>query len=109
MKKILIAFMAVVFVMTSVLPTMAHPPKKTNIHRGNYRRQFYSRRRSERHFGRRPCNQRAYYDYDIRATRHTIHELTDLIYDLKTLKRALDGRDRSHNRNRRHGHDRYWR
>jgi hypothetical protein len=107
MKKILIALMAVFFVMISVLPTMAYPHKKVNGYRGSYRRQFNNRRgfrgRQDvfyRH-RERPCKQMVYYDYDIRATRRTIRELTHLIYDLKTLKRVLDGSYHGRDRHRR--------
>jgi hypothetical protein len=106
MKKTLIALMAAILVIISVLPAAAYPRRKGNIHRGGYGRQFYDRRRD--HFDRDffyrhredPCDQWAYYDYDIRATRRAVRELTGLIYDLKTLKRVLDGRDRHPGRNR---------
>jgi hypothetical protein len=126
MKKMLIAFMAVLFVMTSVVPTMARPRKKADAHRGGYGREFYGKRGFEGPFEpgafyygyrERTCDQGAY--YDIREARRTVRELSGLIYDLKTLKHLLDGRDRPHGhrhhgRNRPHGHghhgrNRHWR
>ena len=93
-KRLFMALMAIVLVVTSVLPAMAYPKRRGDIYRGDgpfydrHDRDVFYRPMPRPHYG--PWAQRR---YDMHMRRNAMRELTELIYDLRMLKRVLRDQD----------------